>query len=224
MTQDEIRAALLEAALPHVSFDGWSEATLSAAIRDSGLEAARARLACPRGAVDLAVAYHEAGDRALAAWLAGTDLGAMRYSDRVAAAVRHRLELADPELVRHGAALMALPHLAPLGLRLVWGTADVIWTGLGDASRDANWYSKRAILSSVYSATVLYWMGDDSPGKRDSWRFLDQRIAGVMRFEKTKRAVTGNPILSRVLAGPLWLAGQLRAPAPRDDLPGRSAR
>lgn len=220
MTRDEIRSQLLDAALPHVTFDGWSDETFAAALRDSGMDGARARLACPRGATDLAVEYHRASDRRLAQWMAETDLGQMRYSDRVAAAVRHRLEIADTELVRRGAALFSLPHLAPTGMRLIWETADTIWNGLGDNSRDANWYSKRAILSSVYSATVLYWMGDESDGKRDSWNFLDQRIAGVMRFEKTKRAVTSNPVLSRLLAGPIWLAGQVRAPVDHDDLPG----
>lgn len=220
MTHDEIRSRLLEAALPHVTFDGWSDDTFDAAIRDSGIDRALATLACPRGAVDLAVEYHRAGDRKLAQWLAEADLGTMRYSDRVAAAVRHRLELADPELVRRGAALLSLPHLAPVGVRLIWETADTVWAGLGDSSTDANWYSKRAILSSVYTATSLYWMGDESAGKRDSWSFLDDRIAGVMRFEKTKRAVTSNPIMSRILAGPIWLAGQVRAPSARDDLPG----
>ena len=53
---------LLDAALMHVPFDGWSPATFNAAIKDSGLDPALARAVCPRGAVDLAVAYHRRGD------------------------------------------------------------------------------------------------------------------------------------------------------------------
>ena len=34
---------VLEAALPHVAFDGWSEQTLKAAIADSGVAEALAR-------------------------------------------------------------------------------------------------------------------------------------------------------------------------------------
>jgi ubiquinone biosynthesis protein COQ9 len=49
---------LLDAALPHVPFDGWSEATFRAAVADTGVDPALARAACPRGALDLAVAFH----------------------------------------------------------------------------------------------------------------------------------------------------------------------
>ena len=34
---------LVDAALPHVAFDGWSEATFRAAIRDSEVDATTAR-------------------------------------------------------------------------------------------------------------------------------------------------------------------------------------
>ena len=37
MAEEAMRAAILDAALPHVPFDGWSEATLLAAAADSGV-------------------------------------------------------------------------------------------------------------------------------------------------------------------------------------------
>ncbi len=45
---------LLQAAILHVPFDGWSRATFDAAIADSGVERTVAVSVCPRGAVDLA--------------------------------------------------------------------------------------------------------------------------------------------------------------------------
>mgnify|MGYP000397941038 CR=1 FL=1 len=86
---------LLDAALMHVPFDGWSPATFNAAIKDSGLDPALARAVCPRGAVDLAVAYHEAGDAAMVAALDAMDLDEMRFRDRIAAAVMARAELQE---------------------------------------------------------------------------------------------------------------------------------
>ena len=47
MTDLEIRAKLLEAAKMHVPFDGWSDASFQAAIRDTGIEPGLARAACP---------------------------------------------------------------------------------------------------------------------------------------------------------------------------------
>jgi len=213
---------LLDAALPHVAFDGWSEATFRAAAADAGLSPELARAVCPRGALDLAVAFHRNGDRAMEAALAAEDLSALRFRDRVARAVRLRLDGADREVVRRGAALFALPQNAATGAGLVWGTADAIWRALGDTADDINWYTKRASLSAVYSATVLFWLGDDSEGHEATWAFLDRRIEDVMQFEKFKARMLENPVLGRVLEGPLKALGRVRPPAGAPwDLPGR---
>ncbi|MFG6561310.1 COQ9 family protein [Sulfitobacter sp. 1A15299] len=214
---------LLDAALMHVPFDGWSPATFNAAIKDSGLDPALARAVCPRGAVDLAVAYHRRGDVKMVEGLAQADLSELRFRDRIAKAVRLRLEAGDREAIRRGSTLFALPHHAPEGAGLIWETSDKIWTALGDTSEDVNWYSKRATLSGVYSATLLYWLGDASEGHQATWSFLDRRIDDVMQIEKLKSNVRESPTLSRLMAGPNWLLSHIKAPrGQRDpDLPGR---
>ncbi|WP_284264887.1 COQ9 family protein [Roseicyclus amphidinii] len=218
-------ARLVEAALMHVPFDGWSEASFKAAAGDAGMTVAEARAICPRGAVDLALAFHAQGDAAMVAKLAETDLTALRYSDRVAFAIRTRLDLVehDKEAVRRGVTLFALPMHAADGARALWQTADAIWTALGDTSDDLNWYTKRATLSGVYSSTVLYWLGDQSMDHAATWAFLERRIDDVMRFERAKKAMRENKLLKPLMAGPEWLAARVKAPgkgAPAD-LPGR---
>lgn len=221
-TPDAAKSRVLEAALMHVPFDGWSETTLRAAIADSGVAAGLARALFPRGGIDLAVAYHKAGDALMGERLAAMDLTAHRFRDRVALAVRTRLELVeDRELVRRGTTLFALPQHAAEGAKLIWGTADAIWTALGDTSRDFNWYSKRATLSAVYGSVVLYWLGDDSPDHQEAWDFLNRRIDDVMQIEKLKASFRDNPLGKALLAGPGKLMDKWRAPDLPDDLPGR---
>lgn len=204
---------LLDAILPHVPFDGWSDTALRAAVGDCGLDPALARALFPRGGVDLALAWHRRGDAAMVAALAGQNLQALKFRDRVALAVRLRLEGLDVDILRRASALLALPHNAPEAARAIWGTADAIWTALGDTSTDGNWYSKRAILSGVYSAVVLYWLGDTSEGKSETWAFLDRRTEDVMRFESAKAKVRASPVLNPVLGWPLRLMERVRAPA-----------
>ncbi|WP_333815511.1 COQ9 family protein [Tabrizicola sp.] len=221
MVEDGMKAQVLAAALPHVPFDGWSERTLTAAVADAGVPAALARSLFPRGGVDLALAYHAEGDAGMAARLARMDLTALRFRDRIALAVRTRLDLADRELVRRGTTLFSLPHHAADGARAIWGTADAIWTALGDTSRDLNWYTKRATLSGVYGATVLYWLGDESPDHQATWDFLDRRIDQVTQFEKLKASFRENPLGKAWMSGPGKILESIRAPRLRDDLPGR---
>ena len=214
---------LLDAALDHVPFDGWSTATFDAAVRESEMDPTVARAVCPRGAVDLAVAFHKRGDAQMLERLKTEALSALRFRDRIALAVRLRLEvLTDKEVVRRGTALFALPQYLGDGAKLIWGTCDAIWDVLGDTSDDVNWYTKRATLSGVYSATVLYWLCDTSEGHSDTWEFLDRRIDNVMQIEKAKAQVRESPTLSKLMAGPNWVMSHIKAPTrfPKGDLPG----
>lgn len=225
MTQirDDAKDRMLDAALMHVPFDGWTETSFRAAIADTGTDETLARAVCPRGAVDLALAFHARGDSAMLARIAASDLGQMRFRDRIAAAVRFRLEAAtDKEVVRRGVTLFALPQYAGDGTKAIWNTCGLIWETLGDASDDVNWYTKRATLSAVYSSTLLFWLGDDSVNHQATWDFLDRRIDNVMQFEKIKAQVRDNPALKPFLAGSNWLLDQIKAPKKTDnmDLPG----
>ena len=218
MTENETKARVLDAALAHVPFDGWSDRTLQAAVAEVGLDPALGRTFFPRGGVDLAMAYHARGDAAMLARLAATDLSALRFRDRIATAIRTRLELSDRELVRRGTTLFALPQHAADGVAALWQTADQVWTALGDSSQDFNWYTKRATLSAVHAATVLFWLGDETPGHQATWDFLDRRIEGVMQFEKLKGQVQGNALVQALMAGPVKLVETLRA-ARKPDTP-----
>ena len=61
----------------------------------------------------------------------------------------------------------------------------------GDVATDYNHYTKRAILGSVYAATLLIFVNDDSEEWADTQAFLARRIDGIMRFEKAKAKWTG---------------------------------
>ena len=180
-----IQAQILEAARFHIAFDGFSDAVISLAAHEADVSAEEARSAFSRGAIDLAFAFHIAGDAKLAAAMQDMP-GDLRYSEKVAWAIKKRLEIAaeDKEAVRRAAAFFALPIHAATASRAVWHTADTIWSGLGDTSDDFNWYSKRAILSGVYSSALLYWLGDTSDRNERTSEFVDRRIEDVMRFEK----------------------------------------
>lgn len=222
------REAVVAAALPHVAFDGWSDRTLARAVEEAGVNPGLARLAFPRGGIDLALAFHYERDAQLASKLAAPELQELRMRDRIAHAIALRLELvaADREAVRRGAALFSLPHNASDGARAIWHTADTIWTALGDTSRDYNWYSKRTTLSAVISSSLLYWLGDHTPDFSATRAFIHRRIDNVMQFEGVKAQLSRNPLAAAVMKGPKRLLDRVRAPgdtAP-SDLPGSMRR
>jgi ubiquinone biosynthesis protein COQ9 len=61
-----------------------------------------------------------------------------------------------------------------------------MWRLAGDTATDYNHYTKRAILASIYAATLAVFVDDESEGKAETRAFLDRRIDGIMKFEKFK--------------------------------------
>ena len=225
MTLEMRLSDLLVAILPHVVFDGWSQVSFDCAVADLNMDPSLAALLAPRGAVDLAIAYHRQGDADMLVAYEAASTKNLKIREKITLAVRLRLEVIEnKEAVRRGSALFALPLLVADGAKLIWGTSDNIWLALGDTSEDVNWYSKRATLSVVYAATVLFWLGDDSPLYEETWSFLDRRIKNVMQIETAKGQVRASKQLSAVLAGPLWLVSKIKQPVVRDDLPGRGPK
>lgn len=180
---DRIREMLLDAALPHVAFDGWSETALLAAARDLKLEPGLVPTAFPGGPAEAARAFSELMDRRMIEAVPAEALAEMRVRDRISALLRARLELLGPhkEAMRRLAAYLSLPTNLALGSRLAWRTCDAIWYAAGDTATDYNWYSKRGLLLGVLGATSLYWLNDRSEGHQATWAFLERRIDDVLR-------------------------------------------
>jgi ubiquinone biosynthesis protein COQ9 len=185
-SDSDIRDTIIEKALPHVAFDGWTVTALSAGARDAGLDAARAELAFPGGPIEAIRHFSAWLDRRMLEALEKRDLKAMKIRQRIATAVMTRLALAQPhrEAVRRSLGVLALPHNAPVALGLLYRTVDAMWHAAGDTATDFNFYTKRGLLAGVVSATTLYWLNDDSEGQADTRQFLDRRIAEVMEVPK----------------------------------------
>ncbi len=85
---------------------------------------------------------------------------------------------------------MAQPSAAVVGCRQLAFIVDEIWHAAGDTSTDTSWYTKRALLAGVYSATELYMLTDYSPEYADTWESLDRRLTDVMRLGSAAREVS----------------------------------
>jgi len=204
-TPDEWRGDILEAVLAHVPFDGWSDAAIERACDDLGLERDYIDLAFPKGMHEMVDCFLNSLDQKLILELKVLKIGDMRIRDKITTAIRVRLELSEEyrEAVHRTVTLLAMPLNLPLGAKLLWRTADVMWRMAGDTATDYNHYTKRGILSGVYSSTLLYWLNDVSEGYEDTWAFLDRRIENVMQFEKVKanalKATSNLPDIAKIL-------------------------
>jgi len=206
---DHTRDAILDAALKIAPFEGWTRLTLKRAVREAGY---------PDGADEL---YFEGGigevldywsvrlNRQAEAEISKLDLTALKIRERVTQGVLARLEAfgANEEAARRASSRLILPDLAATGVKQIWRAADMIWRAIGDTSTDANYYSKRAILSSVIGSTLPIWLADQSEEKTQARAFLNARIENVMGFENLKWRIKSK---TKDLPNPAEILGQIR--------------
>lgn len=186
-----LKDRILEAALPHAAFDGWSRRTLQNAASDAGVDAATARRLFPQGGDSLLVWLDDWADRRILEAATRRDLARLPVRRRIALLVLARFEVLEPhrEALRRASLARTMPgNLAGAG-RSLWRTVDRIWltAGLGgDPSEGFSYYSRRATLAGVLVATFLYWLDDQSEDFADTRAFLDRRIEDVMRIGRVR--------------------------------------
>ena len=146
---DVLRSRWLEALLPHIAFDGWTDAAASLAASEAGLSEGEQALAAPNGVIDLIEAFF-----AVLVWL-----GALAP---------------NREAVRRAAARGFLPWSAGPAVQRAWSVADMVWTAAGDTATDYNRYSKRGLLAAVIPGIVMYWL--DTPDAADLDAYISRRL------------------------------------------------
>ncbi len=208
MTLDELRPILAREIPHHAAFDGWNDQAIASAAEAIGVPSSVAGLVF-ENRVAMIDAWFASIDQDMLGALPPERLKAMKIRERITALVEARLALAarDKEAIRRALAILAIPHNAAIGIRLGWRAADAMWRAAGDTATDYNHYTKRAILGSVYAATLAVFMNDETDDWADTRAFLARRIDGVMRFEKAKAQWTAAPTIG---FSPSRLIGRLR--------------
>lgn len=181
MDLTESRDRVVQRALIHVPFDGWSMKTLRHACDDEGLGAAAADRLFPGGVIEAVAHFSDLADRLMAADMAAEKREGLHTPALLKRGIQLRLQrwAGDRESIRRAVAMLALPQYAATGLRMTGRTVDALWRAAGDHSADFSWYTKRATLAPVYSATLLYWFEDKSDEFTDTWDFLDRQFRTV---------------------------------------------
>jgi ubiquinone biosynthesis protein COQ9 len=180
--------AMADAVMTHAAFDGWTRTAMAAGARELGKPVEEADRLFPGGAVEIIDWIDAQATARMQAVLAARDIGGLKIREKIALAIRLRLEplTAHREALRRAASVMSLPFNAGRAASALYRTVDAMWYGIGDRSTDFNFYTKRAILAGVYGSTVLVWLYDRSEGQERTWDFLARRIEDVMRFERAK--------------------------------------
>jgi ubiquinone biosynthesis protein COQ9 len=190
-------AEVLDEALRVAPALGWTWRMTYVAGQAAGLSRPETELLLPRGPADLAALLSRRLDAEALARLEAVDPAALKIRLRIRTSVEARLEAAAAHepAVRRWAGYLALPLHLPLGLRLLWESADVLWRWAGDVATDENHYSKRAILSGILCGALAIRL---TSGHADAMSFVDARIENVMAYEKWKGGLKPGDLLKDI--------------------------
>lgn len=189
MQDIQVKDDILLATLPNVVFDGWTDAAIEDGAQEAGYDTTMAVRAFPGGVDEILAHFADYINRTMAARLENVDLSAMGIGHRLETAMRIRLEIEGPyrEAVRRAMSYYAMPRNAAQGVQVVWKAVDEMWWGCGDESVDFNYYTKRASLAAVYSATMVYWLSDGSEDFEETILFYRRRLMDVINAVQTRK-------------------------------------
>ena len=190
------KTKLLLLFLENVPFDGWSWETLYFSAIELGIvkskkisetEKHNVRTIFNNSLVSVIKEFNIYLDNEMKANFKKSKSKNFRIPDKIKLQIILRLKAANKfkEAVRISLGMMALPKNSKIALTMLYKTCDIIWRDCGDKSTDFSFYTKRLILSGVYSSTLSYWLNESDFNKVQD--FLERRLDNVSIFGKIKK-------------------------------------
>lgn len=185
----ELKEQFLREFIAEVPFYGWTEKSFNAVEKKLGLQKNYNIMLFPGGIKEVITLFEEQLNSSMKVKCVNAFKDKkIRVRDKIKQAVMWRLIGSKV----NKAALAALvkfyynPMNYNLALKNLWKTVDEIWYLAGDESTDFNYYTKRFLLFSIYKATLLYYISDNSSDSKATEDFLERRIENVMQINKIK--------------------------------------
>tara|TARA_Y100000590_G_scaffold322536_1_gene365292 strand:- start:2359 stop:2958 length:600 start_codon:yes stop_codon:yes gene_type:complete len=114
-------------------------------------------------------------------------------------AIKIKFELLNKnkDSVKKSSIFLSNPSKQFLSGKIIYKTVDHIWKLIGDLSNDYNFYTKRAILASIYSFAMIMWLNDKNKNLDKTFNFLEKSIMNmnVVSNIKSKLKETINQFL-----------------------------
>jgi len=181
-----IRNQILQLAKPIIVKDGWNENLFNKIIKDSDVNINDLNALFPNGYRELLQYYLNEINKTMTKESKKIDFLRFKVHERIYKLCTLRLEILSKEkklIVKTFYHLM-LPQNYKFSLKNLYKTIDQIWFLGGDISTDFNFYSKRAILASIYTATIIHFINNDN--FNETLIFLKKQLKKVSHIPKIK--------------------------------------
>ena len=186
MNLNKIRKEILIDAKPHVAKYGWSKSIFNKIAKNSKYENTIILKLFPEGYLSLIQLYLDEINIQMTEESKKKTMLRLKVHERIRELCILRLNIMQKEkkIIKKTFFHLLLPSNSTFCLKNLYKTVDQIWYLAGDCSTDFNFYSKRAILASIYTATIIHFVNNDDLEK--TIKLLNKQLKRVSKIPKIK--------------------------------------
>ena len=183
---NKIRNEILSEAKPYVIKYGWSEEMFKKLAKDSKFDSYTILSLFPDGYVSLTQLYLDEINNYMTEKSKKLNFIRLKVHERIRelCILRFSIMQKEKKIINKTFFYLLLPNNYNFCLRNLYKTVDQIWYLAGDSSTDFNFYSKRAILASIYSTTLLHFVNNNNFD--ETINLLNKQLKRVSKIPKIK--------------------------------------
>ena len=176
----------LDECINHIPFDGWNDKSIDLSLSNLKIKKEIFLENFPKGTEDVIKFYLEDSDNKMVREFKKIKNVSTSMTKKIKSLILIKLNQSknNKDVIRKTIFWLGLPQNSNLAFRTLYETVDLIWRTAGDTSTDSSFYSKRILLSGVYSSTLLAFLGDDANDMIKTEKFLDRRLDNVLKIPK----------------------------------------
>ena len=181
-----IRSKILKEAKSYVSKKGWNDQLFINLSKTSKFKLVELESLFSGGKNSLIQIYLDEINNKMKIESKKLNLLRLRTHERIREIMILRLKimLKEKNIVSKTFSHLLLPQNYKFATKNLYKTVDEIWFLAGDNSTDFNFYSKRIILGSIYSLTMLHFVNNQDIN--ETIKFLDKQLKNTSYIPKLK--------------------------------------
>ena len=185
----KLRLKVLKEAKKNISDLGWNKKLLLKTQHDLNFQNDEISALFPNGYYDLLEMYLDEINNKMISESKKINLIRLRVHERIRELIILRLKIMseNKKMISKTFIFLLFPKNYKISLRIIYKTIDEIWFLSGDHSTDFNFYSKRIILASIYSAVMIHFINNNDLDK--TIIFLDKQLKKVSKIPKLKNKI-----------------------------------
>jgi len=170
--------------------NGWNDNTFNMIIEKTNYSANELNILFPRGYKDLLIFSLEDLNSKLEDFFKKSNLIRLPLHKRVRKILITKIHLMhkSKNFYKKNFLFLLLPQNNRLLIKQLYKSVDLIWNIAGDNSTDFNYYTKRIILSGIYSRVILNFYNNNNLKKTEE--ILDINLNYVSNIPKLKKRLS----------------------------------